>query len=105
MSGAILHDKALVTCQHTGAARPNAPVARVTVSGQPVVTLATLYSITGCKSSPNSGGPCLNAQWKSGARRVLVLGEFVAIDTGSAVCAPPPGPLQPRTFQRRVFAT
>jgi hypothetical protein len=105
MPGAILHANALVLCPHTGAAKPNAPVARVTVSGQPVVTLATVYSITNCTLPPNSGGPCATAQWKSGATHVRVLGQIVAIETGTSLCAPPPVPLQPRTVQHRVFAS
>ena len=48
MPGPVVHLGATVTCTHAGPATPAAPFPRVLVSGQPVVTLATPYVITGC---------------------------------------------------------
>jgi len=41
MPAPVLHLGATVLCTHTGQATPLAPFARVTVSGQPVVTLTS----------------------------------------------------------------
>ncbi len=48
MPGPIVHVGAVVTCMHAGPAQPTAPFPRVTVSGQPIVTLATPYVVAGC---------------------------------------------------------
>ncbi len=105
MPGPILHIGATVTCAHGGQAMPTAPVPRVTVSGQPVATIAAPYSVAGCAFPPASGGPCVTGQWVVGAVRVLAMGQPVAIQTGVAVCVPTGTPLLPVVVQPRAIAT
>src|SRR5581483_4826690 len=48
---------------------------RVTVSGNPVATMASPHMITGCPFVPPGGnGPCVTAQWLVGAVRVTAGG-------------------------------
>ena len=105
MPGPILHLGATVLCAHGGQATPTAPVPRVTVSGQPVATIAAPYVIAGCPFPTASGGPCVTGQWVVGAVRVTVRGQPVAIQTGTAVCVPTGTPLLPVAVQPRATAT
>jgi hypothetical protein len=105
MPGPILHLGATVTCSHGGQATPTAPNPRVTVSGQPVATIAVPYAVAGCPFVPPGGnGPCVTGQWTVGATRVLVLGQPVAILTGVSTCVPTATPLMPVVAQTRVVA-
>ena len=62
MSGPILHLGATVTCSHGGQALPTTPTPRVLVSGQPVVTQTSPWTVAGCGFTPPSGnGPCVSA--------------------------------------------
>lgn len=105
MPGPVLHVGATVLCAHGGQAQPTAPNPRVTVSGQPVVTMAAPYVVAGCPFPPVSGGPCVTAQWVVGATRVLANGQPLVIQTGVAVCVPTGTPLFPVVVQTRVVAT
>lgn len=78
---------------------------RVTVSGQPITTIAAPYLIAGCPFPPVSGGPCVTAQWIVGATRVLAGGVPVVIQTGTAICAPTGVPLLAVAAQPRVVAS
>ena len=104
MPGPILHLGAGVLCSHGGQAIPAAPIPRVLVSGQPVVTMTVPYTITGCVYT-GPPGPCVTGQWVVGAVRVLVLGQPVAIQSGVSVCAPTSTPMVPAVVQPRVIAT
>ena len=44
------------------------------VSGQPVVTIATPYVVTGCALTGTPTPPCVTGQWLAGAVRVLAGG-------------------------------
>lgn len=105
MPGPILHLGASVLCMHGGPAQPTAPFPRVTVSGQPVVTLATPHVVASCALASTSTPPCVSAQWVVGAVRVLAGGTPVAIATGTAVCVPTGTGLLPVAFQTRVLAS
>lgn len=105
MPGPILHLGATVTCSHAGPATPTAPVPRVLVGGQPVVTLATPYAIVGCALTGTTSPPCVSGQWLVGATRVLANGVPVAIQTGSSTCVPTGQPMLPLAVQPRVVAT
>jgi len=106
MPGPVLHLGATVNCSHGGQATPSAPIARVTVSGQAVATIAAPYAVAGCGFVPPGGnGPCITGQWSSGATRVSVLGQPVAIQAGTSTCVPTGTPLVPVTAQTRVIAT
>jgi hypothetical protein len=105
MPGPIVHLGAVVTCSHAGPATPTSPVPRVLVSGQPVVTLASPYVVTGCALASSGSPPCVTGQWVAGAVRVLALGVPVAIQAGQSVSAPTGTPMLPTTVQPRVIAT
>src|SRR5262245_47765999 len=106
MSGFILHENALVLCQHPpGNARPDQTDTRVKVSGQAVMTVARSYTVTGCALNGTTSPPCTTAAWLKGAEHVFVSGFPVAIDSGQSLCAPSGAKLDPKLFQQRVKAT
>jgi hypothetical protein len=107
MPGFILHVGATVLCSHAGQAQPTAPNPRVTVSGQPVVTIASPYSIAGCTlpPPPNGNGPCVTGQFVTAATRVTAGGQPVLLLDSQSVCAPSGTPLLIVQTQTRVTAT
>lgn len=105
MPAPILHLGATVTCAHAGPATPLTPFPRVLVSGQPVVTQATPYAVTGCALTGTPNPPCVTAQWVVGAVRVLAGGAPVVLQTSMAVCVPTGTGLLPLVVQPRVIAT
>lgn len=105
MPAPVLHLGAAVTCMHAGPAQPLSPFPRVTVSGQPVVTQATPYAVTGCSLTGSGAPPCVTAQWVAGAVRVTAGGVPVVIQTGTAVCTPTGTGLLAVVSQTRVLAT
>jgi hypothetical protein len=105
MPGPVLHLGATVTCSHAGPAQPLAPMPRVLVSGQPVVTLASPYAVTGCALTGTPTPPCVTGQWVAGAVRVLAAGVPLALLSGQSVCVPTGTPMLPLAAQPRVVAT
>lgn len=105
MPGPIVHLGATVLCSHAGTATPTTPFPRVTVSGRPVVTVATLYVVAGCALTGTPNPPCVTAQWLVGAVRVLAGGSPIAIQSGTSVCTPTGTPLMPVGVQPRVVAS
>ncbi|MFE7836522.1 hypothetical protein ACFU53_10835 [Streptomyces sp. NPDC057474] len=105
MPGPILHLGATVLCAHAGQATPTAPFPRVTVLGQPVVTLSTPYVVAACGLTGTPTPPCVTAQWVVGAVRVLAGGQPVALQSGTSVCTPTGTPLTPLTAQTRAIAS
>lgn len=104
MPGTLVHLGATVTCSHGGRATPSAPFPRVLLSGQPVVTQPAPYLVAGCTLPPPTAanGPCVTAQWVTGATRVLAGGQPVVLVTSQAVCAPTGTPLIVAMTQTRV---
>ncbi len=104
MPGFLLHLGAQVKCAHAGQAQPTATNPRVTVSGQPIVTMAGPYTVAGCTlpPPPAANGPCVTAQWISGATRVLANGQPVLLLDSQAICAPTGTPLLILMTQTRV---
>ena len=107
MPGPLLHVGAVVTCAHAGQATPMAPNPRVLVSGQPTVTILSLYAVAGCTMPPPPGGngPCVTAQYVTGAVRVLSNGTPALLMDSQAICAPTGTPLIPAVVQPRVVGT
>jgi hypothetical protein len=101
----LLHLGATVLCLHAGQATPLTPNPRVTLSGQPVVTLASPYVVAGCPLPPIAGGPCVTGQFLVAALRVLVGGAPALLLTSQGVCAPTAAPLLPIVAQLRVLGT
>jgi hypothetical protein len=106
MPGFVLHSGATVLCMHAGTAQPTAPNPRVTVSGQPIVTIACPYTIAGCTFPAMSSGapPCATAQFVSSATRVTAMGQPVLLIDSQATCVPTGTPLLIAATQIRVSA-
>jgi hypothetical protein len=105
MTGPVVHLGATVMCAHAGTATPVSPFPRVTVSGQPVVTLASQYVVVGCALTGTPTPPCVTGQWLVGAVRVMAGGAPVALQTGSSITTPTGSPMLPLVVQPRVVAT
>jgi hypothetical protein len=107
MPGFLLHVGATVMCSHAGQAQPTTPNARVTVMGQPTVTISSPYQIAGCTMPPpNAGnGPCVTAQFTTSATRVTSLGQPLLLLDSQATCVPTGTPLVITVTQTRVTAT
>lgn len=104
MPGFLLHQGATVLCAHAGQAMPTVPNPRVKVSGQMVVTQPTVYTVAGCTlpPPPAANGPCVSAQWITGALRVKVGGMPVLLQDSQALCTPTATPLTIAVTQVRV---
>jgi hypothetical protein len=95
----------VVTCSHSGPATPASPFPRVLLTGQPVVTIASPYAVTGCALTGTGAPPCATGQWATGATRVLAGGQPVVTMAGASTCVPTGTPLVPVSAQTRVIAT
>lgn len=106
MPGFILHMGAVVQCAHAGIAQPVTANPRVTVSGQPIVTMANTYTVAGCTFPAMSSGapPCATAQWTTAAVRVTSMGQPVVLQDSMSTCIPTGTPLLIITTQPRVSA-
>ena len=92
-------------CAHAGMATPAAFSLRVTVSGQPIVTMANTYTIAGCTFPAMTSGaqpPCATAQWTTAAARVTSMGQPVLLQDSVATCDPTGTPLLISVVQPRV---
>lgn len=106
MPGPILHLGAIVTCSHGGQAIPTPVDTRVLVSGQPVATQGSVYTVAGCGFVPPGGnGPCVTGTVIVAASRVLASGVPVALQTSVTTCVPTGTPLLPIQAQTRVIAS
>ncbi len=106
MPGFLVHVGATVMCSHGGQAQPTVPNPRVTVLGQPTVTIAGPYVVAGCAfpPPPAANGPCLTAQWLVGSTRVTSNGQPLVVLSSQAICAPTGTPLLITVTQVRVTA-
>lgn len=101
----LVHLGATVLCSHAGQAVPTTPYPRVLVGGQPITLLSTPYTIAGCSMPPPAAGgtgPCVTAQWVSGATRVFANGVPVLLQSSQSVCTPTGTPLIVTLTQVRV---
>jgi hypothetical protein len=104
VSGFMLHVGATVVCAHTGQAQPTVPNSRVTVGGQPTVTMSAPYTIAGCTLPPQAGGPCVTAQWITAATRVTSDGVPLLLLDSQSVCTPTGTPLSVTQTQTKASA-
>ena len=104
MPGQLLHQGATVICAHAGQAQPTVPFPRVRLGGQQVVTLSTTYTVSACPlpPPPAATGPCVTAQWITGALRVRAGGTPVLLTDSQSICVPTGTPLTPVFTQLRV---
>ena len=103
MPGPILHLGAHLTCSHGGQATPIALFHRVTVRGQPILTLSTSFNISGCAVLPENEA-CKNARFISGSARVFAGGTPVLIQGSTSICEPSGLPILVVAVQARTNA-
>jgi hypothetical protein len=104
--GTLLHVGATVICAHGGQAQPTVPNPRVTVSGQPTVTMSAPYLVAGCTlpPPPAANGPCVSAPWILAATRVTSNGVPLLLLDSQAICTPSGTPLTVVVTQLRASA-
>ena len=104
MPGFLLHVGATVQCAHGGMAQATVPNPRVKVMSQPTVQQAAPWSVAGCAFPPPpvANGPCIVAQWVSGAVRVKSMGMPLLLQDSQAICTPTGTPLMVAVTQTRV---
>jgi hypothetical protein len=103
MPGFLLHVGATVLCAHGGQAQPTVPNPRVTVSGQPTVTMAAPYVVAGCLFNVlGVPVPCVTGQWVTAATRLTSNGQPLLLLDSQAICAPNGTPLLIVATQPRV---
>lgn len=106
MPGTIVTATTSVQCAHGGKATPTAPNPRVSVSGQPVVTIASTYAVAGCPFTTPAGSPlpCVTAQFTTAATRVQAGGQPVLLIDSQATTVPNGVPVIIVPGQTRVTA-
>jgi hypothetical protein len=106
MPGFLIHVGANVLCAHGGQAQATAPNPRVTLSGQPSVTLPAPWLVAGCALPPPTAanGPCITAQFVTAATRVTSNGQPLLLFDSQAICAPTGTPLLIVASQMRASA-
>ena len=104
MPAFLVHVGATALCAHAGQAQPTVPNPRVTVSGQPSVTMNAPYVVAGCTLPPPTAanGPCLTAQWVTAATRLTSNGVPLLLADSQAICAPTGTPLSIVVTQTRA---
>jgi hypothetical protein len=104
MPGFLVHVGATVLCSHGGQAQPAVPNPRVTVMGQPTVTIASPYLVAGCAFPPPpvANGPCVTAQFVTASTRLTSLGQPLLLLDSQAICVPTGTPLIIAVTQTRV---
>ncbi len=106
MPGPVLTSTTTVQCAHVGMGTPVTPNPRVSIGGQPVVTIATTYTIAGCTfPAISSGGPpCVTAQFTTAATRVTAGGQPLLLADSQGISMPNGTPLIVIPNQVRVTA-
>jgi hypothetical protein len=104
MPGFLVHVGATVLCSHGGQAQPAVLNPRVTVMGQPTVTIASQYLVAGCAFPPPpvANGPCVIAQFVTASTRLTSLGQPLLLLDSQAICVPTGTPLIIAVTQTRV---
>lgn len=104
MPGYLVEVGATMKCGHGGQATLAAPNPRVKTAGQMTGVLTTQVAVSGCPNPAQSGGPCVQATWLTGALRVKSNGAAVIISSSTGQCKPTPAPLLIAETQLRVKA-
>jgi len=108
MPGFLLHLGATVNCSHPpGKATPTVTSTRVTVGGQPIVTLPGPWTVAACSMPPPSAGngPCATRTFTTAATRITSEGQPVLLQDSQASCVPTGTPLLILQTQTRVTGT
>ena len=113
MPGYLLHVNVGMQCLHQAPAKIVPAQLRVLVSGQPVVTMASMITVMGCLFTiPGpKPQPCLTIKWSLPSARVLFGGQPAMIQAAPGPGAGiglsgtiPNGPPVVSAFQALVFA-
>ena len=107
MSGNLLHVNATVLCPHGGQATVPPSQSRVQVSGQPVVTLADVYTIAGCGFNVSGApSPCVTIRWVTPSGRIRLNGQPALLQGSVGLCQnaaqAPQGPKTVVAVQQRA---
>ena len=87
MPGSLMHVGATVSCPHGGQATVMPNQSRVLVSGQPVATLASFYTVAGCAFTVGpKPQPCVTTRWLSPSARIQVNGSPALLSTPPGLC-------------------
>lgn len=109
MPGLVLHVGATAICPHGGQVSAITSNARVSVSGQMVVTVVDTFLIAGCVFNPGIPQPCITVKWVVPASRVFVNGQPVLLANSVGLCLnaeqAPQGPPTVIVSQLRVKGT
>ncbi|HYH08522.1 MAG TPA: hypothetical protein VEK11_15810 [Thermoanaerobaculia bacterium] len=106
MPGPAVTATTTVQCAHMGRGTPTTPNPRVSIQGQPVVTIASPYAIAGCPFTTPSGTPlpCVTAQFTTAATRVQAGGQPILLSDSQATTIPNGVPVIIVPAQTRVVA-
>lgn len=106
MPGYLVDEDATVMCSHVGEAKPTVTSTKVKADGKAIVTLSSVYTVSGCTMPPPPAGmgPCVTAQWLMGATKVMSMGEPVLLESNASatLCTPTATPLQLVVTQMKV---
>lgn len=107
MPGYLLHEGATVMCSHGGQAMPTVTNTRVTVNNMATVAMTSTYTVSGCAMPPppSGNGPCVTAQFTTGATRITSTGQPLLLLDSMATCVPTGTPLVISVTQTRVTGT
>lgn len=114
MPGPALTITSVLTCPHGGPVTIAPGNARVTILGQPVATMANMFTVAGCPFQVPIGTgtkpqPCVRIQYTAPATRVMAMGQPLILATSAGLCQSaeqiPQGAPIPVTIQPRVIAT
>ena len=115
MPGFLLHVNAAMQCTHMALATIAPSQPRVLVSGQPVATMASIITVTGCPFTVPGPKPqpCVTVRWTMPSTRFLIAGQPAALDPspgpGPGICQSPEqipqGPPIVSAFQTRVIGS
>jgi uncharacterized Zn-binding protein involved in type VI secretion len=106
MPGFLITMGATIQCVHGGPAQPTVTSTRVMINGQPIVAMASPYTISGCPFNVSGAPvPCITAQWITAALRITSDGLPVLLFDSQAVCIPNGTPVLILSTQTKVTGT
>jgi len=107
MPGPLLTQLASVQCAHLGKGTPVTPNPRITIFGDPVVTIASQYTVAACQFPTMTGGnspPCVSASFTTASTKVLTNTGFVLLGDSQGTSLPNGTPLVVVPAQIKVTA-
>ncbi len=97
MPGPIVTMGGTVTCMHGGQGMASTTAAKLTLGGQPAITIPATYSVAGCAfpPPPAANGPCVTGMIMSGSTKVTTGGMpvLLALPPVNGTCVPTGTPM------------